>query len=413
MNQHNQVLAHTFEEGFPVDLKEANIVRPDQAYKVQSLITERGYVLDIAVPLLKGEAGIAHVGISEEAIHQSVADISAMIVWMVIAVVISGIIIMVVLDIGITKPIIELTEVAEKIGSGDLEQKAQVKSGDEIGRLGTVFNKMSENLKTYRDELLLANATLEERVKEEVEASREKDYMLIQRSRLAAMGEMIGHIAHQWRQPLNLLGLILGKIEIDFQDNKLKKANLRDYTANGEDLIEKMSTTIDDFRNFFNPNKEKKEFSPVEETKEAFRLVEGSFKLENITVTIEGKRDVIILGYPNEYSQVILNLINNARDAIKSKEIEDGSIMINIGKDNSNCVVTVTDNGGGIPEEIIEKIFDPYFSSKKEGDGTGLGLYMSKMIIEDNMDGRIEVRNVKDGVKFRVLLPLAYEPPPS
>jgi signal transduction histidine kinase len=257
------------------------------------------------------------------------------------------------------------------------------------------------------------NVTLEKRVKEELATSREKDYMLIQQSRLAAMGEMIGHIAHQWRQPLNLLGLLLVNIKDDFEYDELDKANLDAYTSKAEKLIDKMSATIDDFRNFFHPNKEKEEFSPAKAIEETFKLIEDSFKYENINVTIEEETDLTVLGYPNEYSQVVLNLVNNAGDAIKEKGGKDGSIMINVGRDNSNCVVTITDNGGGIPEEIIEKIFDPYFSSKKEGAGTGLGLYMSKMIIEDNMDGRIEVRNVKGGARFRVLLPVASKPNPS
>jgi signal transduction histidine kinase len=257
------------------------------------------------------------------------------------------------------------------------------------------------------------NVTLEKRVKEELATSREKDYMLIQQSRLAAMGEMIGHIAHQWRQPLNLLGLLLVNIKDDFEYDELDKANLDAYTSKAEKLIDKMSATIDDFRNFFHPNKEKEEFSPAKAIEETFKLIEDSFKYENINVTIEEETDLTVLGYPNEYSQVVLNLVNNAGDAIKEKGGKDGSIMINVGRDNSNCVVTITDNGGGIPEEIIEKIFDPYFSSKKDGAGTGLGLYMSKMIIEDNMDGRIEVRNVKGGARFRVLLPVASKPNPS
>ena len=257
------------------------------------------------------------------------------------------------------------------------------------------------------------NVTLEKRVKEELATSREKDYMLIQQSRLAAMGEMIGHIAHQWRQPLNLLGLLLVNIKDDFEYDELDKANLDAYTSKAEKLIDKMSATIDDFRNFFHPNKEKEEFSPAKAIEETFKLIEDSFKYENINVTIEEETDVTVSGYPNEYSQVVLNLVNNARDAIKEKGGKDGSIMVNIGRDKGNCVVTITDDGGGIPEEIIEKIFDPYFSSKKEGGGTGLGLYMSKMIIEDNMDGRIEVRNVKGGARFRVLLPVASESNPS
>jgi len=166
-----------------------------------------------------------------------------------------------------------------------------------------------------------------------------------------------------------------------------------------------MSQTIDDFRNFFKPNKEKRDFSLQKILEDTIGFVKKSFSYHNININLEIKQDSSVKGFSNEYSQTILNILNNSKDAILENEIKAGQINIvaNVGKQNRS-VVTISDNASGIPSDIIDKIFDPYFSTKEQGKGTGIGLYMAKMIIEENMDGEINATNLEQGACFTITL---------
>lgn len=270
--------------------------------------------------------------------------------------------------------------------------------------------QVEKALKSRQHEIETLNASLERRIHEEVEKSWQKDVILMHQSRLAAMGEMIGLIAHQWRQPLNALNLLLYNIKDAFEDAELDEKTLNNFTKNGITLISKMSTTIDDFRSFFKPHKGKKKFRVNKIINDSLALIESSFKYNNISVTITGKEEVTSVGFPNEYSQVILNILNNARDATAAKKT-NGKIMIDVFTKNDSAVVTVGDDGGGIPEKNLAVIFEPYFTTKEERKGTGLGLYLSKIIIEDHMNGAIEVKNIKGGTEFRITTPTC-EPQP-
>jgi len=167
-------------------------------------------------------------------------------------------------------------------------------------------------------------------------------------------------------------------------------------------LIQHMSRTIDDFRNFFRPDKEKAEFRLSEAVTGALALMEGSFRHHRITIEVFSLDDPAVIGYRNEFAQVILNILSNAGDIFRERRIEDPRVTITIGCEGERAVVTVADNAGGIPDEIIEKVFDPYFTTKGPQSGTGLGLFMSKTIIEKNMNGALTVRNSGDGAEFRI-----------
>jgi signal transduction histidine kinase len=169
-----------------------------------------------------------------------------------------------------------------------------------------------------------------------------------------------------------------------------------------------MSTTIDDFRNFFKPNKEKQVFSLKAVVTDTLSILEHSYKNHNITVTSDVEQDISLLGYPNEYGQVVLNLLTNAKEALKSHGLPDKHIHIRIAREGKNACLYVTDNAGGIPANVVPKIFDPYFTTKEKG--TGIGLYMSKVIIENHMDGRIEARNTAEGAEFQVSCPAWIQP---
>jgi PAS domain S-box-containing protein len=269
----------------------------------------------------------------------------------------------------------------------------------------TERKQAEEELRARQREIENLNATLEQRVHEEVEKSLQKDFIMMHQSRLAAMGEMIGNIAHQWKQPLNALNILLYNIKDFFDQHEQDQHQFDNFIEKGYELIMKMATTVDDFRYFFKPNKEKEEFSVNDIIKVSLSLVDDSFKYDNISVTVNETEEVTVLGFPNEFSQVILNMLTNAKDAIMARGTK-GKIRIDIVGDNNNCVVKVKDNGGGVPEELFDNIFDPYCTTKEEAKGTGIGLYMCKVIVEDHMNGSIEVRNSRGGAEFKIKIPL-------
>lgn len=285
-------------------------------------------------------------------------------------------------------------------------KKKRSRKGDSVidGRLNdiTIRKLVEDELKTKRNQLLEMNQSLEKLVKEEVAKNREKDVMLIKQSRQAAMGEMIGNIAHQWRQPLNALGLMIQNCYESFQCGEMTPEYLEKKIRRMTGLIQHMSQTIEDFRNFFRPDKEKQEFSLKEVVEKTLSFVKASFNNNNIKLIFEAEMDIRISGFPNEYAQVLMNILNNAKDALLEKKIEKPYVRISLTWKDKVSVVTVTDNAGGIPEDIIDKVFEPYFTTKDPGKGTGIGLYMSKTIIEKNMNGRLTVRNVAEGAEFRI-----------
>ncbi|QWR78183.1 hybrid sensor histidine kinase/response regulator [Candidatus Magnetomonas plexicatena] len=277
------------------------------------------------------------------------------------------------------------------------------------------------------------NRTLEARVKEEVQRSKQKDYMLIQQSKMATVGEMIGAIAHQWRQPLNVIALIVQNAEAVFEDGELDAGYMSDMVQRTLKQITFMSETIDSFTNFFKPGKIKMPFGINTAIREVIYLIYDLFKKIDIHITLsctypgaikqppESHRQEICLckpelmteGFKNEFKQVILNILCNARDAINKKKKEgyfndgqSGEISVELSKSDDMLKVEIKDNGGGIPDEILEKLFEPYFTTKGE-ESTGIGLYMSKIIIESNMGGRLYASNETNGAVFTIELPSA------
>ena len=235
-----------------------------------------------------------------------------------------------------------------------------------------------------------------------VEALRMQEHIMIQQNRQAAMGEMIGNIAHQWRQPLNTLALLTQRLGFFYGSPSFNKEFMETSVAKSMEIINYMSRTIDDFRTFFTKDRERTEFRVNETISKALTLVEASFKDRRIRLERDEADDVVITGYPNEYAQVLLNIFVNAKDAINERTIESPWLKISVRSENGTSLVTIADNAGGIPEEIIDKIFDPYFTTKGPQQGTGVGLFMAKAIIETNMGGRLSVRNTDEGAEFRI-----------
>ena len=272
-------------------------------------------------------------------------------------------------------------------------------------RRGNILSYVAirENItdKIKLDEL---NHKLEEKIQIEVDKNREKDRQMIQQSRLAQMGEMISMIAHQWRQPLTAISSTTSAIHLKAQLGKLDQDTAIKLSSQILNYTQHLSTTIDDFRDFFKSNKEKSKTTYSELIKSTLGIVEESLSNQNIDLIQKLESNSSFNSYHNELKQVILNLIKNAEDILVENSIENPYIKIHTFEENHKLILEIHDNGGGIPEEIIDKIFDPYFSTKIQKDGTGLGLYMSKTIIEDHCKGTLSVFNNDDGAVFRIEL---------
>ena len=253
-----------------------------------------------------------------------------------------------------------------------------------------------------RQELEELNRSLEVQIVQAVDNLRQKDQMLILQDRRAIMGEMINNIAHQWRQPLNLLGLYIQELPIAYDAGEFSRDLLVMNSGKGMEVIQQMSRTIDDFMNFFKPDKEAVVFSVKQAVTHTLSLIEKSFQEQQIVIEIHSEEAPLVNGYPNEYAQVLLNILMNARDALAEHKIDDALISIRAFTEMNRSVVTITDNAGGVAEEIIDRLFDPYFTTKGPDKGTGIGLFMSKSIIEKNMGGKLTVRNIGNGAEFRI-----------
>ncbi len=260
-------------------------------------------------------------------------------------------------------------------------------------------------LNQQAQEIQAFNETLQQRVEEEVAKNREKDKQILHQARLAQMGEMLGMIAHQWRQPLSAISSTSIEISMKTEIGILDKKATIELAKRIEELTQDLSHTIDDFRNFFKSTKEKKLTNFNEIVDATLKIVYSTLKNQNIELYTDLQSTMEFETYPSEIKQVLLNLIKNAEDVLLEKAVEDPFIKITT-YDN---ILEVADNGGGIPEAIIEKIFDPYFSTKSL-NGTGLGLYMSKAIIEEHCHGKLTVQNTKVGALFTIVLTPPRQP---
>ncbi|MFY9075718.1 PAS domain-containing sensor histidine kinase [Malaciobacter mytili] len=251
------------------------------------------------------------------------------------------------------------------------------------------------------------NQTLEQRVKTEIEKNKQKQKILFWQSRMASLGQMLANIAHQWRQPLTELNLALFNLKKSAKKTDIEE--IEKYYKESAEIIKNMSQTIDDFSNFFNPNKEKEKFNLKEAIDESLNITKKLIQKENITVKKEYE-ELEVFGVSNELSQVIINFLQNSAHAFKTKDIKNKVIFINIKKVKiENLIyaqVIYKDNALGVNENILDKIFEPYFTTKHQSNGTGLGLFMSKMIIEKSLNGTIFAQNNLNGLEFIINIPL-------
>jgi len=264
--------------------------------------------------------------------------------------------------------------------------------------------KLEAQREASQKEIEQLNQSLESRVKLEVDKNREKDKQMLHQSRLVQMGEMISMIAHQWRQPLTAISATSSLIELKAQMNQLDSDTARQKAKNISNYVQHLSTTIDDFRNFFKQNKEKSKTNYDDIVKSVQSMIEIPLVNKNIKLRRELHCHKSFTAYPNELEQVLLNLIKNAEDALLENAVEHPYIKIVTYAKDDKYILEVSDNGSGIPSDIMNNIFDPYFSTKNEKNGTGIGLYMSKTIIEEHCGGSLSVKNGRDGAVFRIEL---------
>ncbi len=259
-------------------------------------------------------------------------------------------------------------------------------------------------------EITKLNNSLKEKIELAVEKNKKDQFIMMQQSRLAQMGEIVSMIAHQWRQPLNSLSLINGLVISKYKKNLLDKEIMDLFETKSKKLIMQMSNTIDDFRSFFKPEKKKIIFSLKNTILNSIELTKPMLSCHSIEIMVDIQKDIKIFGYPNELSQAFINIINNSKDAlIENNQNHNRKLYISLEMKENSAIAIFRDNAGGVSEEFLPKIFDLYFSTKDKKNGTGLGLYMTKIIIEKHMNGEIKAENYENGLKIKIILGVAHE----
>lgn len=273
---------------------------------------------------------------------------------------------------------------------------------------------LGERVKSIQDHYIKKannlNSTLQERLAIGLLKERQKDKIMLQQSRFAALGEMIEQIAHQWRQPLNTLALINQNLYFKFKLDKFDPQAFDEAHDQIDDNLQYMSKTIDDFRNFYNHNREPETYDIAEVVRSAISLSEAMLKYAKITVIIKPSPPAYVHNSKNELLQVCMNVLKNAHDALIQERKEDRTITIDIASCENNHCLSIEDNAGGIDESIIDKIFDPYFTTKADSHGTGIGLYMSRSITQEHLHGSIHAENSPEGARFVIALPQVEKP---
>jgi len=244
------------------------------------------------------------------------------------------------------------------------------------------------------------NEHLEKEVKKQLLELREKDKLLIAQSKLAAVGETLAHIAHQWKQPLSQINSVVLNIEADFEEKKLSQEKLEAHLNEIEKLTFYMSDTITSFNNYLQPSNHKELFSVKEAFDDAFSLVYALLESKHIKCKLTIIEDALVKGIKKEFTQALLVILNNAKDVLEERQIKNKKISINISVEDSFAKIEISDNAGGIEDKYFDKIFDAYFTTKPHSQGTGHGLCMAKMIIEKSMHGTLSVKNKKNGASF-------------
>jgi len=263
----------------------------------------------------------------------------------------------------------------------------------------------------YRDALIDTIEKLKEKdlaLLASLNELKEKEELLFQKAKMADMGEMIGNIAHQWRQPLAVNNTIISILKEKNERDILESDELSKKLREMENSVQYMSRTIDDFMHFYRPNKEKIIFSVSSVVKHAIQITNPMLNKANIEIRFKNNDALHINACMNEYTQVLISILTNAKDILVEREIKNAYIQMDLIETDTNIILKISDNAKGIKKEHLDRIFDPYFTTKHKSMGTGLGLYTAKMIIEKNMNGVLSVENTKEGASFSIMMEKNY-----
>ncbi|NKQ41509.1 MAG: HAMP domain-containing histidine kinase [Sulfurovum sp.] len=270
------------------------------------------------------------------------------------------------------------------------------------------FKRLNESLESKvmfkTKELRELNESLEKRIRKEVANSRNKDQVMFQQAKLASLGEMLQNIAHQWRQPLGAITMIIQSFESRFISGKLDEDFIESRVNDAMLLSKNMSDTLEDFRTFFHPHKIHKKFELKRVIKKAMELTKYQLDKDKISIELDMKDEIEIYGYENELTHILLNIINNSRDAFAQADQVNNDkkkILIFVKDAQQKVTVSMVDNAGGVKDDIITKVFEPYFTTKHKSVGTGIGLYMSKQMVEKHMGGTIGCKNIQHKMGFK------------
>ncbi|MEJ2660863.1 MAG: transporter substrate-binding domain-containing protein [Desulfobacteraceae bacterium] len=285
----------------------------------------------------------------------------------------------------------------------DLERRVENRTA-ELARTVDALQKEIAERQRAEEALQELNRTLEKRVRQEVAQNREKDVMLIQQNRQAALGEILDHIAHQWKHPLAVISLTAHLLKTD---NTLSRDSVNETTDGIIDQVKNLTQMLNEYRDFYRQDKDKSVFRIKEGIDKALSFITPVLRIESINLEVNTDADLYALGYPKAFAQVILNMVSNSRDAFREHEVKNPRIVVNGFAENNMALVTVTDNAGGINAADMESIFEMNFTTKEQSGGTGIGLYMSRNIIEKKMGGDLTAANVADGARFCIRLPIA------
>ncbi len=272
----------------------------------------------------------------------------------------------------------------------------------EIDQFITVLQKTVEKLQN-KHELYEYRISLEKKVQEEVEKRLNSEKILAYQSKLAAMGEMMDVVAHQWKQPINIMSMYVDFLQYQYEDGKLDMEAIKEFQGKFKDQKDHIIETLQEFRDFFRPNKQKEDFLISDCIDSVLLLTKDEFIKNKINIELDIQDDFELSGIKNEFKHTILNIINNAKDEFVEKDLDSRIIEIATNKKDDKKVLYIKDNAGGIPEHIIDNIFKSNVTGKAEGKGTGMGLYMSHQIVE-KMGGVIKAGNVENGAMFTIEL---------
>jgi len=283
-----------------------------------------------------------------------------------------------------------------------VRQSAHSKHRADLDMLLDVFLKRYDARQSELDEL---NKELERRIQQEVALNEANHKRFEQQAKMAAMGEMMDAVAHQWKQPLNAISMMSDMLKSDFAENIVDQPYIDELSDDFQTQIEHMVTTLSEFRNFFRPKETKESFGLKRSLSSVMLLVNDEFMKNSINIDIQSDKEILIHGIENEFKHLVLNIINNAKDAFNEHDIKKRDIYIRFFTTENSTILEIQDNAGGIPKNVIEHIFKPEVTTKATGKGTGIGLYMS-MQIAQKLDGTLSVKNLNEGACFTLEIPL-------